>query len=137
MEESAQSGKFVGNLAHDFIPCVLHLFVSLYLCICVCTAAISTAWSHSGARHNLSVDTSPGTRRGGPYNTFSTLSVTYQLYGAVLHYVYCALTYVCTHVDPHALDREHPDWRPLVRHEPVKLVPTLITQNICSSKNIF
>ena len=30
VEESAQSGKFSGNLAHDFIPCILHLFVSLY-----------------------------------------------------------------------------------------------------------
>merc|ERR1712073_284272 len=49
-------------------------------------------------------------------------------YNNVLYVLYCTVLNcnVCAHVDPHALDWEHPDRRPLVRHEPVKLVPTLV-----------
>ena len=130
VEESAQSGKFSGNLAHDFIPCVLHLFVSVY------ASPPSPLPGATLERDTICLQTPHRAHAGAALTShFLPIPCLWHINCTVLYCTMCTVLYcnVCTHVDPHALDREHPDWRPLVRHEPVKLVPTLITQNSTSN----
>ena len=114
--------------------------ICLYLCISVVYAPPPSPLPGATLERDTICLQTPHWAHSGAALTTHFLPCLWHINCSLLYCTMCSALYCtvyCTHVDPHALDWEHPDWRPLVWHEPVKLVPTLITQNICSSKKYF